>query len=395
MMVVLTENDKLRFGTAVIDRLYLGATPIWPQFLPTDLSGLALWFDAAKLTPPVIGSNERMLASAAVTLTSTGNYNLGSRFVASVDGQITHARYWHQVACAEGHIMSVWDAAGNRVGYFSDVPGSATGWREVAFPVPIPVKAGATYTVSYSSGTHAWGYQSVAPTSLAPSLGSLTPVYASYDAFPSNVVANQTYNADLVFQALIGGRISPWPNRGSGPTGTIVGTPSPLILPSRLNGNPVVRFWANEGRMQLSGTGVDTPYTLVYVVRAVGPTVGRVAAGFYPTRNILIGYHGGMENSYFDNGWASPNPEVAWTNTWRQYSADAASSVGRLFKNGVFGGSVSASLGFGGTFAISGYDGSTSQTSDCEIAEVILYNRKLSDTDRQKVEAYLQRKWGV
>jgi hypothetical protein len=41
---------------------------------------------------------------------------------------------------------------------------------------------------------------------------------------------------------------------------------------------------------------------------------------------------------------------------------------------------------------ISGY-ANTEDTCDCEIAEVVLYNRKLSDSDRQTVEGYLRKKW--
>jgi hypothetical protein len=46
---------------------------------------------------------------------------------------------------------------------------------------------------------------------------------------------------------------------------------------------------------------------------------------------------------------------------------------------------------------ISGYTDdaavATSQESDCEIAELVMYNRKLSDTERQTVENYLRTKW--
>jgi len=56
-----------------------------------------------------------------------------------------------------------------------------------------------------------------------------------------------------------------------------------------------------------------------------------------------------------------------------------------------------ASKGFGGTLNISGYtndgDVAVSQQADAEIAEIVVYNRKLNDVDRYRVERYLRIKW--
>jgi hypothetical protein len=48
--------------------------------------------------------------------------------------------------------------------------------------------------------------------------------------------------------------------------------------------------------------------------------------------------------------------------------------------------------GWGGGFAMNVW---LNETSDCEIAEVIMYNRKLSDHERSRLEYYLYKKWAI
>jgi hypothetical protein len=78
------------------------------------------------------------------------------------------------------------------------------------------------------------------------------------------------------------------------------------------------------------------------------------------------------------------------------YGADAQAGLGcQFFKNGTaIGGRTSGTLGLTNGWALSGYDSvGLQETMDMEVAELVLYKRRLSGTERQTVEAYLNAKW--
>jgi hypothetical protein len=204
-----------------------------------------------------------------------------------------------------------------------------------------------------------------------------------------------------------GAAVSPWPNlANAAQPGTMLGTPAPKMSTSKLKGQNLVRFSLNEGRLRMTGLNVDKAYTLAYVARMVlgGNNIGRIVSAAYPPSNFLLGYWNGYEDvAYSPSGaFFLPDMRTSVTVQWRLYSSDAnapPSFYPRLFNNGVLlstGGSdgSAGADSFSGTFSLSGYDPTlTPETCDFEIAEVVLYNRKLLDSDRQKVEAYLRAKW--
>jgi hypothetical protein len=47
-------------------------------------------------------------------------------------------------------------------------------------------------------------------------------------------------------------------------------------------------------------------------------------------------------------------------------------------------------------YALSGYEDATAgETMDCDIAELLIYDTKLSDANRILCEEYLRAKWGI
>jgi len=201
-----------------------------------------------------------------------------------------------------------------------------------------------------------------------------------------------------------GAAVSPWANLGSAPNPTIAGSPAPVLRTNALNTiMPVVRITQGQGRYRFASTGIDKNWTLVYVGRKWRATRGRVIAanGSGGGGNILVGFHYAEWDQCYVDGWLTPTNTVQST-AWKLYSADSTSAaVARFFSNGnlLYNGSVTPSQGFGGTLAISGYldgeDIGASQQSDCEIAELVMYNRKLSDAERGQVETYLRYKWNA
>jgi hypothetical protein len=199
--------------------------------------------------------------------------------------------------------------------------------------------------------------------------------------------------------------VSPWPNLATGPQPTMVGTPAPVFKTNVLNGLPVVRFTYLEGRLRCAWTDPVHDWTVVYLVRWIGPNYGRAFTVQYPPSNLLVGMHTAQADTMYDNGtWVgTPISWTAWASSppgpWRMYEADCANGVSsRFFQNGTLMGTAAGTNlgGITGGWAISGYDATGSGESiDAEVAELLIYNRKLPDAERIQVEDYLQTKWGL
>ena len=178
----------------------------------------------------------------------------------------------------------------------------------------------------------------------------------------------------------------------------------PTLKANVLRGLPVVRFVTQGGKVRGTCPTVTTNLTVVYLVRRWGPTAGRAFTVTYPgsaSYNFLVGYHTSSADWMYDNG--NVNPPLGWVGdqqnpptAWRLYGADATSTPvykSRFFIDGVQTGvDWGGGQGMGGTYNLSGY-ADTEETMDCDIAEFILYDRKLTDVERIKVENYMREKW--
>lgn len=218
---------------------------------------------------------------------------------------------------------------------------------------------------------------------------------------PTIPTANLTVWLDAASLSLADGAgVDPWPNLGSGSPGNITGTPAPTVRANALNGKPVVRFTFDEGRIRGTGLCPNGSYdlTVIYVARMVGPHLGRCFTNTYPDKNYLVGMHTSLDEWLFDNGagstgvgWNAPHPWKLYENVSSETPRES-----RFFVNGIDKGFTGSSAGHDTRWNISGYDAVGNQeTCDCEVAELITYDRPLSDTERIQVETYLKDKWGI
>lgn len=196
-----------------------------------------------------------------------------------------------------------------------------------------------------------------------------------------------------------------WVNKGSGAPVSIVGSPVMAQGP-RVNGHTVVRFKVTEGRVRGTWPYPIDDWTVLYVMRWIGPSVGRAWTVCYPPSNLLIGTHTtGQDTAYLNGAWLGPNPgsQVPWgtgPGTWKMYEgdSDSASATVGFYINGVdYGRYTSGSnLGLTNGWGLSGYDPvGTQETMDIDVAEMVLYNRRLTFGERRTVEDYLRTKWGI
>lgn len=198
-----------------------------------------------------------------------------------------------------------------------------------------------------------------------------------------------------------GAAVHAWRNLGGAPQPVVLGSPSPTLQTNALNTQPVVRFTGTQGRLRFKATGIDKDYTLVYVARKWTLRLGRVIAAGIDTGtshpNILFGFWNNRFDCAYVEGWLTPDDIVTATTAWKLYSADAtAATSARLFTNGTLlrSGGTTSTYGFNQNVNICGHDDISTEDADCDVAEVVMYNRKLSDAERQQVESYLRVKWG-
>jgi len=197
-----------------------------------------------------------------------------------------------------------------------------------------------------------------------------------------------------------GAAVSPWPSLApAGVAGTVLGTPAPVMrTPEQgINGLPVVRYTKGQGGHYGIGTGVDREFTVLIVARMWGATRSRLYSAKYNepgAPNALIGWWGTYEDKLYVGAWVTPDPTTPASTNPKLYSADGTGTTIRLFRNGVLYSSAGTSInGWGNTFHISPDGAGLTEGSDCEVAEVVAYNRKLTDPERQQVEDYLRTKW--
>ena len=136
--------------------------------------------------------------------------------------------------------------------------------------------------------------------------------------------------------------------------------------------------------------------TVFVVSRLTGVTNGRVLTCNLDSggNNWLLGHHGGTSNAYYAEGWvydssgASTSFQI-YMGDWSGSSTDLAN----FYINGTAYATNNTAASAGpNKLGINYY---SIQTSTCEAAEIIVFNRVLSTAERRLVHTYLGQKWGI
>ena len=195
-----------------------------------------------------------------------------------------------------------------------------------------------------------------------------------------------------------GAYVEPWPSLAGSLNGTNYNVVpyQPTLRMNVLSGLPVVRFVAGSG-IRFLPTGVTTEWTVVYVGRMRSSAPGRLITSQYPPSNLLVGFWNGNKDALYDNGFGNNTYAPVVVDEWKLYSADGTMSPSpqaRLFSDGVYLGWAGTPQGWMGYFNVNGYaPAGGEETTDSELAEVVLYDRMLTDPEREQVEGYLRTKW--
>lgn len=183
--------------------------------------------------------------------------------------------------------------------------------------------------------------------------------------------------------------MSTWTNGGTQGTVNCTGT----FLTNQLNGLPIVRFATNQ-TWTIASQPTPSAYTMAFVSRQRGGTNRRVLQG--ATGNYLYGYWGGGKNRLYIEGNPNLLGGLTSDSAWDLFSHTRTQNSAYVWNyNGTT--SYSAATSFNGplTGLAINTGGVGGETSDCDIAEIILYNSVLVTLQVQQLEGYLAWKWGL
>ena len=144
------------------------------------------------------------------TVNDPNGVELGFKFQASTDGQITGIRFYKDEQNIGTHTADLWSSTGTLLATATFTNETTSGWQQVNFSSPVSVTAGTTYVASY----HTDGNYSADPNffatdhtngpltapSSASSGGNGVYAYGSASLFPTNTFNATSYGVDVLFK---------------------------------------------------------------------------------------------------------------------------------------------------------------------------------------------------
>ena len=161
---------------------------------------------------------------------------------------------------------------------------------------------------------------------------------------------------------------------------------------SEINGKPVVRF--TTAQTLTTSTSWTMPYTLIHVAKMTGGTSRRIVCS--GNANRLYGYHDGFRDRCFMGAWHAQLSTAAGT-TPHIYAFTVTNSATGTYMYGdgsLVTGNAAVRQDLG-SLRLNGWNHATAhERSDCDVAEVLVYNRILTASELNEVGYYLEEKYG-
>jgi autotransporter-associated beta strand protein len=208
-----------------------------------------------------------------------------------------------------------------------------------------------------------------------------------------------------------GSGVTSWTNKGTlgalgNTTAPIGAEPSLVTAEPAMNNQPVIHFDAAAG-----GTGPfdqltnglnfsASDVTILYAGRLTGGANFRLFSGL--TNNYLLGtWAGSSDRAHLGQGSAfvDQNGVAANTNPHIYTGINSAAGLAAFYSDTVLKGMITNAAIYSGPNGISlgggagSPTGATTEFSDGDIGEVLVFTSVLSEEERRSVEAYLARKW--
>ena len=130
-------------------------------------------------------------------------FEQGFEFSSSMNGQITHIRYWkHPDEPAGNHVGRIWNSSGQQVAAVAFTCETASGWQEAMLTTPLSINAGARYRVSYNASiavAKTFGVFDGGPITRGPLTGWAGYFSAGAGQYPATFSGSNLF-ADIVFK---------------------------------------------------------------------------------------------------------------------------------------------------------------------------------------------------
>jgi hypothetical protein len=172
----------------------------------------------------------------------------------------------------------------------------------------------------------------------------------------------------------------------------------PTFISSFVNGKPAIEFIADDNTGLSNSSFGLTGFTFFSVAKQKPTNTGRIFSSYFG--NVLIGTWGNYSNRFYgggSNGWLAEGTQTSTDFLITTAFSDANTSFG-FYQNGILqsnGNSNSAVILNGISVGGGIWNGGNVEASDSYVCEIVIYNRTLSSTERQQVEAYLNQKYQI
>lgn len=193
------------------------------------------------------------------------------------------------------------------------------------------------------------------------------------------------------------GTATDWSGQGHNATQGTAGQ-QPTFKTNIINGLPVFRFDGTADN--LGGIATSNAARTVFIVlqkRSAVTGDSQVAISFNNTITAVIFTNSGFFASGY--GWYAPATAIGGTVTNPNILGMKFSSASSVtpYVNGTAGTPFDPDNDYssGNAFRLGSTDTGPNNPSDIDIAEVIIYDTALSDSDRDSVESYLGTKYGI
>jgi hypothetical protein len=172
----------------------------------------------------------------------------------------------------------------------------------------------------------------------------------------------------------------------------------PTYLSSFINAKPAIEFIV-DNNTGLSNTSFGlTGFTFFSVAKQKPTNTGRIFSSYFG--NVLIGTWGNESNRFYggnENGWLYEGTNQSTDFLITTAFSDANTSFG-FYQNGIlqYNSNSNSTVILNGISVGGGiWNGGNVEASDSYVCEIIIYNRTLTLTERQQVEAYLSQKYAI
>jgi hypothetical protein len=201
---------------------------------------------------------------------------------------------------------------------------------------------------------------------------------------------------DTTFSYSSGTTVSQWRDK-SGLNNHMVPVSAGPTRNAFLNSRKVLAFTTTQQIRNTTLSLINSANTVFVICRYTNPSSGkeRILTSDESANNWLLGNYGNGINRYYANGWVNLSYDTVDT-AWRISMGDwsgPSTDLANFYSNGTAGNTNNSGASQGpASLGINRYYG---ETSNCEVSEIIVFDRVLSATERKQVHTYLGQKWGI